>query len=62
LLRLVLDVVEDVVGRERRDLAGDLNGLINRHRADRHRRGRDDRLANRIDVAAVDRSITVSAP
>src|SRR6267143_4751308 len=49
LPRLMLDVVEDVVRRERRDVAGDLDGLIDRHRADRYRGGRDDRLANRID-------------
>ena len=48
----MLDVVEDVVGRELRDVGGDLDGLIDRDGADRHRRGRDDRLANRIDVSA----------
>src|SRR2546425_11026263 len=41
LLCLVLDVVEDVVRRQLRNVAGDLNRLIDRHGADRHRRGRD---------------------
>ena len=39
-----------------------LQRLIDRHRADRHRRVADDPFARGVDVRPVDRSITVSAP
>jgi len=48
----MLDVVEDVIGGELGDVAGDLDRLVDRNRPDGHRRRRDDRLTNRIDVAA----------
>src|SRR5881296_384138 len=48
----LLDHVEQVVLREILDLLHVGHRLIDRHGADRHRRGVDDRLADRVDVAA----------
>ena len=53
LLRLVLDHVEKMLRPHVFDLAAQLfEHLVNRHRADRHGRGGDDRLADRVDVLA----------
>ena len=52
LLGLVLDHVEHVLGGEVLDLLDLLDRLVDRHGADRDRAGRDDRLADRVDVAA----------
>ena len=52
LLGLVLDHVEQSCAREVLDLLDLLDRLVDRHRADRHRAGVDDRLADRVDVAA----------
>ena len=52
LLGLVLDHVEKVLRLHVADVVELLHHLVNRHRADRHRRGVDDRLADGVDVAA----------
>ena len=52
LFRLVLDHVEQVVGGELLELFLLLNCLVDRNRADWNGRGVDDRLSNRVDVAA----------
>ena len=53
LLRLVLDHVQKMLRPHVLDLAAQLfEHLVDRHRADRHGRGVDDRLANRVDVLA----------
>ena len=52
LLRLVLDHVEEILRRQIGDFLHVLDRLIHRHGADRHGRGVDDRLADRVDIAA----------
>ena len=53
LLGLVLDHVEKVLRRHVVDVAAELfEHLVDRHGADRHGRGVDDRLADGVDVAA----------
>ena len=52
LLGLVLDHVEQVPGREILDLLDALDRLVHRHGADRERAGGDDRLPDRVDIAA----------
>ena len=52
LLGLVLDHVEEVVRGQVLDVRDLLDGLVDRHGADRHRRGGDDRGADGVDVAA----------
>ena len=52
LPRLMLHHIEQVVGGEVLDLAGLGHRLVDRHRADRHRRGVDDRRTDRVDVPA----------
>ena len=52
LLGLVLDHVEQVLRLHVLDLLDLLDRLVDRHGADRHRAGGDDRLADRVDVAA----------
>ncbi len=52
LLGLVLDHVEHVAFREIFDLLDLLDGLVDRHGADRHGAGGDDRAADGVDVAA----------
>jgi hypothetical protein len=53
LLRLLLAHVEEVLRPHVVDVAAELlEHLVDRHRADRHRRGVDDRLADGVDVLA----------
>ena len=52
LLGLVLDHVQKVLRRHVADVVQLLHHLVDRHGADRHRRGVDDRLADGVDVAA----------
>ena len=52
LLRLMLDHVEHLLRRQVGRVLDLLDRLVDRHRADRHRRGVDDRLADAVDVAA----------
>ena len=53
LLGLVLDHVEEMLRPHVLDVAAELlQHLVDRHRADRHRRRLDDRLANAVDVLA----------
>ena len=48
----MLDHVQKVLRRHVADVVQLLHHLVQGHRADRHRRGIDDRLANGVDVAA----------
>ena len=53
LLAVLFDDVQEVVFRELLDRAVHaLEGLIHRHRADRHRRGVDDRRAHLVEIDA----------
>ena len=52
LASLMLDDFEEVVDRELLELLPLQHRLIDRHRADRHRRRADDRLARDVDVLA----------
>src|SRR5215207_3851425 len=52
LLRLVLDHVEQLIGGEIGGLVHLLDGLVDRHRADGHRRRGDDRFAGLVQRVA----------
>jgi hypothetical protein len=52
LFCLVLDHVEEILRGDLFELLLHLHCLIDRDRTDWHRRRVDDRLANRVDVAA----------
>jgi hypothetical protein len=62
LLGLVLEHVDEVVGRERLDVLSSLERLVDGHRADGHGDACDDRRRMPSMSPPVDRSMTVSAP